>query len=128
MSNSILVVDDSAVTRSVIKRTVTLSGLPDVRIFEAENGREGLDVLEKHKIDLVLADLHMPEMGGIEMTCRILSDDRLKSIPVVVVSAEPNQETIAELRRCGVRAHMPKPFTPEALKKLVLHVLGGRNV
>jgi len=125
MSHRILVVDDSGVTRAVIKRTVLLSGLPGVQVFEAENGKVGLDVLSREQIDLVLADLHMPEMGGVEMTRRILSDERLRTIPVVVVSAEPNQETIAQLRESGVRAHMPKPFTPEALNKLVLHVLGA---
>lgn len=128
MTHRILVVDDSGVTRAVIKRTVMLSGIPDVQVFEAENGLAGLEVLAREQIDLILADLHMPKMGGVEMTRRILADEKLRLIPVVVVSADPNQETIAELRESGVRAHMPKPFTPEALNKVVMHVLGVEHV
>jgi CheY-like chemotaxis protein len=124
MPNNILIVDDSGVTRAVIKRTVMLSGLPDVQMFEAENGWVALDVLAREHIDLVLADLQMPEMGGVELTRRIFADEKLRTIPVVVVSADPNQETIDQLRESGVRAHLPKPFTPEALNKLVKHVLG----
>jgi len=124
MGLSVLVVDDSAVTRSVIKKSLSMAGLDIGKIFEAANGLEALKVLEDAWIDIVFADLQMPEMNGVELIERMAKDSLLVSIPVVVVSADPNQQRAEELAKLGVRAFVRKPFRPEGIKQIVADVLG----
>ena len=123
MSHNILIVDDSATTRAMIKRTITLCGVPTASILEAEDGKQALDVLAKSPVDLVLADLHMPVMTGVEMTRRVLVDPTLRKIPVVIVSADPNGARIDDLRKQGARGYLAKPFTPEGLRDVITQVL-----
>ena len=123
MGLTVLVVDDSAVTRAVIKKSLSMAGLDIGTIYEASNGLEALRVLEDAWIDLVFADLQMPEMNGVELVERMARDSMLVSIPVVVVSADPNQQRAEELARLGVRAFIRKPFRPEGLKQVVCDVL-----
>jgi two-component system chemotaxis response regulator CheY len=109
----------------MIKRAVQLSGVATGgQIQEAANGKLALETLASTRVDLVLADLHMPEMTGVEMTGRMLADPKLRSIPVVVVSAEPNIEKLEQLKSQGVRGFIRKPFTPEAIRKVITDVLG----
>lgn len=124
MGLSVLVVDDSAVTRAVIKKSLSMAGLDIGTIYEAANGLEALKVLEDSWIDLVFADLQMPEMNGVELVERMAKDSLLVSIPVVVVSADPNQQRADELAKLGVRAFIRKPFRPEGIKQIVTDVLG----
>ena len=124
MGYNILIVDDSAVTRAVIRRTLLMAQLPLANVFEAADGAAGLAMLEIHKVDLVLADLHMPNMGGVEMTSRILASEATRHIPVVVVSAEPSEEKLQALKTQGVRGCIRKPFTPVQIRDVVNEALG----
>lgn len=119
MSYSILVVDDSPLIRKMMKRSLGLSKVEVGTIFEATNGREALAVLAKEWIDLVFADIHMPEMSGIELIEHMAKDPLLAKIPVVVVSAERGEPAIAHLKSLGVRGHITKPFTPETVLEVV---------
>jgi CheY-like chemotaxis protein len=123
MAYTILIVDDSATTRAFIKRTLKLTGIPTDAVLEAGDGKAALDVVAKNKVDLVLADLHMPIMNGIEMTRQLLADEKTKAIPVVVVSADPNTDRLEQLKSEGVRGIVRKPFTPEALKSALSGLL-----
>jgi two-component system chemotaxis response regulator CheY len=126
MSNAlptILIVDDSATTRAMIKRVIGMTGLPVGQLREAGNGQEGLAVLESSSIDLVLADLNMPVMDGMEMIRRMRRDDRLRLTPVIVISAQPDDRLIAQLKRDGVVAYLPKPFTAESVRDVISPLL-----
>lgn len=127
MSRNILIVDDSATTRSMVRRIIALCGAPTGNIYEAPDGREALALLGQSQVDLVLADLHMPNMGGMEMTERMQSDPALKDIPVVIISADPNVGRVDQLKHLGVRGHLAKPFTPEGLRNVLGDILGVRN-
>jgi two-component system chemotaxis response regulator CheY len=124
MSHHILIVDDSATTRAMIKRVLSLCGVPAGSILEAGDGTDALEILRARKVDLVLADLHMPNMGGIEMTQRMTADPALRGIPVVVVSADPNAGRIDQLRRDGIKGYLAKPFTPESFRDVLVQTLG----
>jgi two-component system, chemotaxis family, chemotaxis protein CheY len=124
MAYSILIVDDSGITRAMIKRTLLMAGLPLGTVMEAADGKAALDLLSKCHVDLVLADLHMPEMSGVEMTRRLLTTESTRNIPVIVVSAEPSTQRLDALKQLGVRACIRKPFTPEAIRSVVNEVLG----
>ncbi|MGQ9610293.1 MAG: response regulator [bacterium] len=127
MLYNILIVDDSRTTRAVISKTLNLAGVPINELYEAENGKIALDILEKKWIDLVLADINMPEMDGVEMVDRMSKDGLLRTIPVVVVSTEGSQTRIEEMRSKGVKAYVRKPFTPEVIKSIVENILGEKN-
>lgn len=123
MAISILIVDDSATMRGFIKRTLASTKLAIGDIWEAGNGREGLDQMQAHWVDLVLADLNMPDMTGMEMIDRMSGDPMLESMPVVVVSSEGDQAVLDSLSRKGVREIIRKPFQAGLLQEVVERVL-----
>jgi two-component system, chemotaxis family, chemotaxis protein CheY len=123
MSYRILIVDDSSTIRAMIKRTITLAEVPVERFFEAPDGRQALQVLTEEPIDLVVADLNMPEMNGIEMTAEMRQDPKLAAIPVVVVSAEPDVEKLEALKKDNIRGYIRKPCTPEGVKNVISGLL-----
>lgn len=133
MAYNVLIVDDSSVTRKVVGRAVALSGLSLGDIHEAQDGVEALEVLNKAWIDIVLTDLNMPRMGGVELIKRMAQIDQLEATPVIVITSDRNEQRLAELRQHGVRTHINKPFRPETLREVLVGVLeelerGGRHV
>ena len=130
MGYTILIVDDSAITRAMIRRTLVMAQVPLEQCLEAGDGKTGLEMLAGRKVDLVLADLHMPQMTGVEMTRQILSNEATRHSPVIVVSAEPVPPSAASTCCCasrGVRGCIRKPFTPEAIREMVNQVLGAAH-
>lgn len=125
MAMNILVVDDSSLTRKAIKRIIDMLDLDVGQIIEAENGAKALEVFSEIKIDLVLADLNMPEMGGIEMIYHMRGNETTKSIPVVVVSTESSTTRIEGLLANGAKAYLHKPFTPEDFKEVITQTVGA---
>ena len=123
MAYNILIVDDSTITRMVLKKTIAMAGIPTESILEANNGHEGLKLLKEHPVDLILADLNMPEMNGLEMTRHILADESVSSIPVVVISTEASKTRIDQLHSQGIQKFIHKPFTPELIREVLLSVL-----
>lgn len=123
MSYTILIVDDSAVIRMVLKKTIGMTDVPIKEILEASNGREAIEVLKGHHVDLVMADLNMPEMNGREMTAKILSDEATRDIPIVVVSTEASATRIDELWSEGIKQYVHKPFVVEHIRDVLLQVL-----
>jgi two-component system chemotaxis response regulator CheY len=124
MLRKILIVDDSSTTRAVMKRTLRMADFADCQIFDAVDGQAGLEFLATSQVDLVLADLNMPRMDGVEMIRRMDADPLLCNVPVIVVSAEPNAAALTPLRNASLRGHIRKPFTPEEIKKAITEVLG----
>jgi len=127
MSYNILIVDDSRTTRAVIVKTLNLAGISIGELYQAENGEDALGILDENWIDLVLADINMPVMDGVEMISRMSKDGLLQTVPVVVVSTEGSKTRIEEMRAKGVRAYVRKPCTPEAIKNIVEGILGDQD-
>jgi two-component system chemotaxis response regulator CheY len=123
MAINVLVVDDSGVMRSMIIKTIKLSGLQLGETYQAANGQEGLDALNEHWIDLVIADINMPVMNGEEMIDRIMGSSEHKDIPIVVISTEGSKTRVERLREKGAR-FIHKPFTPEKIRDTVKDLLG----
>ncbi len=125
MAFTILIVDDSATMRSVIKRTVKMANMPLGAFLEAPGGREALDILQREQVNLVLADINMPGMNGIEMIEQMHADDSTRDIPVVVISTEANSDRIKHLKEKGVVGYVHKPFTPEIIRDVIYEVIGA---
>ena len=124
MEYNILIVDDSMVTRAVLKKTIKMAEIPIKNIYQAANGQLALDVIAANAIDIVLADLNMPVMNGIEMTAKILENPETKDISIVVISTEASTSRINELRAEGIKGYIHKPFTPEKVRDELNAVLG----
>ena len=124
MSYSILIVDDSLPMRSVIKRTLKAAGYGSADLLEAANGKEAIDLLKNSWVDIVMTDYNMPVMNGLELIKTIKKDEVSKDIPVVVISTEGNESKIKEFMDCGAAGYITKPFTAEAIRDLIVNILG----
>lgn len=117
----ILIVDDSSLIRSVASSASQEAGHEAI---VAQNGQEGLDMLDEHKFDLIFSDVNMPIMGGLEMVERIKQIEKYKYIPIVMLTTESNPDLKSKGQALGVKAWMLKPFNKKkffmAVKKLMV--------
>lgn len=124
MGLRILIVDDSATFRAIIRKGLGLAQLDVTAVFEAPNGKAALQVLRQEWVDLVFSDINMPEMGGDELLRQMSQDKVLGSIPVIVVSSDRSSARMDEVKALGARAYVTKPFRPEEFRAVVHRVLG----
>ena len=127
MSLSVLVVDDSATVRAVIAKTLDLAGVPVACLYEASNGKEALEILAEHHVDLLFSDINMPVMSGVEMVDRMAARGLLGRIRVVMVSTEGSTTRIEQLKSKGVSAYLRKPVAPETIRRVVDDIVGARR-
>ena len=119
MAYHLLIVDDSPTMRRVIRKTVTLSGVVLSECWEAGDGQEALEILRRHPIDLILTDINMPRMNGLEMLKEMQKEERWRKIPVVLITSQDNNEHFREASAWGVKGYLQKPFYPETLRDLL---------
>ena len=124
MAFNILLVDDSATVRAVIKKALTLAGVDINELYQAGNGKEALQVLDEHWVDLIFCDISMPEMDGEELVSVMNDREMIETIPVVIVSSAGSEPRVARLKEKGVRDYIQKPFTPERIREVVDQVMG----
>ncbi len=124
MSWLILVVDDSLTTRSLLRATLEAKG---ARVLEAENGRDGLWRARAEHVDLIVCDIHMPVMGGLEMIQELRKLPEYGSTPVFVLSSDATLSRAAEGKKAGADAWVVKPVNPESLWKAVEKALLGKS-
>jgi two-component system chemotaxis response regulator CheY len=118
MAKSLMIVDDSATMRKIIMRTVRMSGLEFERTEEAGNGAEAIEKLKASPVDLVLCDVNMPEMNGLEMVKKIRSELKTcDNTKIIMVSTESSQELIDGVIKDGANGFITKPFTPEKFQE-----------
>jgi len=120
---TIFVVDDFATMRKIVKNILVQLGFKNV--LEADDGTTALEVLKKQKVDLIISDWNMPKMSGLELLKAVRSDENLKSVKFIMVTAEAQKENVIEAIRNGVNQYVVKPFTPEVLKEKMEKVLEG---
>jgi len=123
MAFNIMVVDDSETMRAVVKKVVGMSGVAVGEFHEAENGKKALEVLDSSWVDVILSDINMPEMGGIELIRAIKGNEVLRHIPVIFITTEASQVRIDEATNLGAAGYIQKPFVPETIKTVLLDVL-----
>ena len=119
---TILVVDDSTTMRRLIIYSLKAA---DYEVIEAVDGKDALEKLAKNQVDLLLTDLHMPNMNGLELTKEVRNSAKHKYIPILVLTTESHLSSKEEGKSLGVTGWFVKPFEPELLIKAVKHVLPG---
>src|SRR5438309_11517005 len=112
-ASSLLVVDDNSMNRIMLSRYITRLGY---RATLAENGRQALDKLQGEPFDLVLLDVEMPEMDGYQVLEHLKSNPRLRDIPVIMISAVEELESVVKCIELGAQDYLPKPFNPVLLR------------
>ena len=127
MAFNILIVDDSTTTRGMVKKVLGMTQLPLGELWEASNGKEGLDKMRAEWVDLVLADLNMPDMTGQEMIDEMKKDNLLSALPVVVVSSEGDKTVLEHLAQKGVKEIVRKPFEATLLREVIERALGAEK-
>ncbi|KAA6464723.1 response regulator [Acidobacteria bacterium AB60] len=118
-----LIVDDSSVMRKIIERSLRQAGLEALVVHEAGNGHEGLKVLAAHSVDLILSDINMPAMDGLEFLRQILARNLAPGVPVIMISTESSEEHVKQAIAAGARGYIRKPFTAEQVKQRVLSLI-----
>src|SRR6202142_2977531 len=121
-----LIVDDSSVMRKIVERSLRQAGIDLKQVFEAANGAEALTVLQDNVVDLILCDINMPVMDGLEFVKQLSSVGNAKDVPVVMITTEGSEAHVVQALSCGARGYIRKPFTAEQVKDHVLPVLAGK--
>jgi len=118
-----LVVDDFSTMRRIIKNLLNDLGYPNVT--EADDGKTALPVLQQGGIDFLITDWNMPGMAGLDLLKAVRADEKLKKMPVLMLTAEAKREQIIEAAQAGVNGYVIKPFTAETLKEKLDKILGA---
>lgn len=119
MGKNVLLVDDSSTMRKIIGRSLRQAGIDFDNIFEAGDGVEALEVLEKEDVDIVLSDINMPNMDGISFLREKSTRDNMKDIPVLMISTETGEDIIGEAKSLGAVGAIKKPFTPDKVNEVL---------
>lgn len=113
MGKKIMIVDDSSTMRKIVSRSLRQAGIDVEEILEASDGQEALNTLADTNVDLILSDINMPNMDGLEFLRQKGADDGIKNIPVVMISTEGGADIIGEAKSLGAKGSIKKPFTPD---------------
>lgn len=124
MGINVLIVDDSATTRAIVQKSVKLSGVAIDSMLEAENGEAALKTLGAAWVDVVLTDINMPVMNGVELIRAMKACGMLPSIPVIVISTDGSAARAGQLKELGVSTFLQKPLAPEQLRDALVNLLG----
>jgi two-component system chemotaxis response regulator CheY len=117
MAFDVLIVDDSAAIRKILQRVLRQSDLPVGAIVEAGDGVEAMDALNQHQIGLILSDINMPNMDGLQLLNQVRGNDRFKNIPMLMITTEGSQNKVLEAVNLGASGYVRKPFTAEQIKE-----------
>ncbi|MBW2605037.1 MAG: response regulator [Deltaproteobacteria bacterium] len=123
LNMKVLIVDDFSTMRRIVRNILKQIGFTNM--IEADNGKNALKVLKKENVDLILCDWNMPEMPGIDLLKAIKSDDELKNIPFVMVTAEAQKDNIIDAVKAGVSSYIVKPFTAETVTEKLNTIFKG---
>jgi two-component system chemotaxis response regulator CheY len=118
-----LIVDDSSVMRKIVERALRQAGLDGLVVHEAGSGVEGLEVLKTKTVDLILSDINMPAMDGLEFLRQIALQNLAAGVPVVMITTESSEEHVKQAIQAGAKGYIRKPFTAEQVKERVLPLL-----
>ena len=121
----VLIVDDSSVMRKIVERSLRQAGLDPMVVLEAGSGVEALKVLSSQPVQLILSDINMPSMDGLEFLRQMRAQNLAAGVPVVMITTESSEEHVKQAILSGAQAYIRKPFTAEQVKERVLPLLAA---
>jgi len=123
MDSDVLVVDDSAAIRKILQRVLRQTGMAIGAIHEAGDGQEALEVMAKHPVHLVLSDINMPKMDGLQLLASMKAAAQWRNVPVVMITTEGGEAKVGEAVRLGAAGYVRKPFTADQIKEKLTGIL-----
>jgi len=123
MESDVLVVDDSAAIRKILQRVLRQTGMAIRTIHEAGDGEQALALLKTQRVQLVLTDINMPKMDGLQLLAAIKAEAVWRDLPVVMITTEGGEAKVAEAVRLGARGYVRKPFTADQIKEKLAGIL-----
>jgi len=119
----ILIVDDSAAIRKILQRVLGQADIPVGSVFEAGDGAAALEIMKNQKVGLVLSDINMPNMDGLQLLSNVKAVEAWKNIPVVMITTEGSHAKVLEAVQLGAAGYVRKPFTPDQIKEKLAEIL-----
>lgn len=119
----VLIVDDSAAIRKILQRVLRQTDLNLGEIKEAGDGTEAVEILKDRTFGLILSDINMPQMDGLQLLARIKEMDHLKNVPVIMITTEGGQGKVMEAVQLGATGYVRKPFTADQIKEKLAGVI-----
>ena len=119
----VLIVDDSAAIRKILQRVLRQTDLPLGEIHEAGDGTEAVEILRNRSFGLILSDINMPQMDGLQLLARIKEMEHLRNVPVIMITTEGGQGKVMEAVQLGATGYVRKPFTAEQIKEKLAGVI-----
>src|SRR5689334_5880292 len=123
MDSHVLVVDDSAAIRKILQRVLRQTGMSIGTIHEAGDGQEALALLKLHKPALVLTDINMPKMDGLQFLAAVKNSEEWRDIPVVMITTEGGETKVSDAVKLGAAGYVRKPFTADQIKEKLAGIL-----
>jgi two-component system, chemotaxis family, chemotaxis protein CheY len=123
---SVLIVDDSAVMRKIVERSLRQAGIELDKVLEADSGATALSVIQQNVPDMIFSDVNMPTMDGIEFIRQLQGVESAKGVPVVMTTTEGSQTRVMEALSLGAQGYIRKPFTPDQVRAQVVPLLEGK--
>ena len=123
MESDVLIVDDSAAIRKILQRVLRQTGMAIRTIHEAGDGQEALALLAANRVDLVLSDINMPKMDGLQLLASLKSAAEWRNVPVVMITTEGGETKVAEAVKLGAAGYVRKPFTADQIKEKLAGIL-----
>ncbi len=123
MPVDVLIVDDSAAIRKILQRVLAQANLGVGKVIEAADGREALDAVKQQPVGLILSDINMPNMDGLQFLGELRSHEQWKHVPVLMISTEGSQTKVMEAVQLGAQGFVRKPFTADQIKEKLAGIL-----
>jgi len=121
------VVDDSSAMRKMVERSVRQSGIELTEVFQAANGAEALVVLQDNVVDLILCDINMPVMDGLEFVKRLSSVTNAKDVPVIMITSGGSESDVLQAIASGAKGYLRKPFAADQVRAQIRSVLAAKG-
>jgi two-component system chemotaxis response regulator CheY len=124
---NVVIVDDSAAIRKILRRVLLQTEIPIGTIHEAGDGQDAVRILKDNAVNLILSDINMPNMDGIELLRTVKSTSQWSHLPVLMITTEGGQAKVMEALQLGAAGYVRKPFTADQLKEKIIGVVGSTN-
>ena len=119
----VLIVDDSAAIRKILQRVLRQAEVPVDTVLEAGDGLEALNILRRQRVGLILSDINMPVMDGLQFLTEVRAVEDWKTVPIVMITTEGSQNKVLEAVQLGANGYVRKPFTAEQIKEKLAGIL-----
>jgi len=119
----VMIVDDSAAIRKILRRVLQQAEIPLGQVYEAGDGAEAVESLKQQKVQLILSDINMPNMDGLQFLSQLKAKPEWKDVPVIMITTEGSQAKVLEAVQLGAAGYVRKPFTAEQIKEKLAGII-----